>query len=233
MSGYVSRLGGFLFMAPRDIGLFLRSARTDASLEGLRTQLGDAGAFDAVYSGGDPWASADPRYVYQRHKYDVIASLLPPRRFASALDLGCGAGLLTRRIAARADSVLGMDISAAAVAQATQAHETCQNIRFAQGDIANLPASLEGVFDLLLLADALYYLPPPLDDAALRAVAAHIARLLQPGGVCVLANHFFTGMDAASRLSRRIHRAFAASPAFRVQSEHRRPFYLVSVLEKQ
>jgi len=233
MSGYASRLGGFMFMAPRDIGLFLRSARTDASLEVLRTELGNAGAFDEVYRGGDPWASADPRYRYQRRKYDAIASLIPRRHFASALDLGCGSGLLTGRIAPYADSVLGMDISAEAVAQARQAHESCPKVRFAQGDIGNLPAFLDGAFDLLVIADSLYYLPPPLDEAALATIAARLARLLQPGGVCVLANHFFSGLDPASRLSRRIHRAFSASPAFRVKSEHRRPFYLVSVLAKQ
>jgi SAM-dependent methyltransferase len=233
MSDYVSRLGGFMFMLPRDIGLFLRSARTDASLEALRTQLGNAAAFDEVYRGGDPWASSDPRFRYQHHKYDVIESLIPRRHFASALDLGCGSGLLTRRLAKCADAVLGLDISAAAVAQARQVHEAYPSVRFAMGDISNLPAFIDGAFDLLVITDSLYYLPPPLDDAALRPIAARMGSLLQPGGVCVLANHFFFGLDSASRLSRRIHRAFATSPAFRVKSEHRRPFYLVSVLEKQ
>jgi len=232
MSGYVSRIGDFMFMVPRDIGLFIRSARTDASLECLRTKLGDAAAFDKVYRSGDPWASSDPRYRYQSRKYDTIASFIPRRSYASALDLGCGSGLLARRIAARADSVLGMDISAEAVDQARQANEIYPNLSFAQGDINHLPALFDGAFDLLVIADSLYYLPPPLDEAALRAVAARVARLLQPGGICVLANHFFSGLDAASRLSRRIHRAFATSPTFRVRSEHQRPFYLVSVLEK-
>jgi len=232
MSGYVSRISDFMFMVPRDIGLFIRSARTDASLDGLRTKLGDAAAFDKVYRGGDPWASSDPRYRYQSRKYDTIVNFIPRRPYSSALDLGCGSGLLTRRIARRADAVLGMDISAAAVDQARQANEIYSNMRFAQGDINNLPAFIDGAFDLMVIADSLYYLPPPLDEAALRAVTDRLARLLQPGGVCVLANHFFSGLDAASRLSRRIHRAFATSPTFRVQSEHRRPFYLVSVLEK-
>jgi predicted O-methyltransferase YrrM len=66
----------------------------------------------------------------------------------------------------------------------------------------------------------------------LKALAQRMARLLRPGGVCLLANHYFSGADADSRLSRRIHQAFAWSPALTLVSEHRRPFYLVSVLER-
>ncbi len=220
-------------MSPRDIGLFLRSARTDASLAALRADLGNDGAFDAIYQGGDPWASADPRYVYQRRKYEVIASLLPRRRFASALDLGCGTGLLARRLAPHADAVLGIDISAAAIGKAAATHADVRNLRFAQGDIANLPDELDGGFDLLVLVDSLYYLPPPLDDGALKAIAWRLARLLRPGGICLLANHFFAGVDADSRLSRRIHQAFAWSPELTLVAEARRPFYLVSTLERQ
>jgi len=231
MSGSAGRVGG-LFMLPRDIGLFLRSARTDATIARVRTTHGNAAAFDAVYQSGDPWASADPRYRYQQHKYDVITALLPDRRYASALDLGTGVGLLARRLAARADQVLGIDISPAAVAQATAAHADIANLRFAEGDILHLPESLDGTFDLIALTDSLYYLPPPLTDATLKMLALRLARLLQPGGLCLLANHFFTGADADSRLSRRIHQAFAWSPGMHLLSEHRRPFYLVSVLQR-
>jgi len=232
MSAFTARAGGLLFMSPRDIGLFLRSARTDAALAGLRERLGNTSAFDAIYADGDPWASADPRYVYQRRKYEVIAGLVPRRHYASALDLGCGIGLLARRLVGLADTVLGVDISAAAVARAQVAHVGVDRLRFAQGDIADLPQNFDDKFDLLVLADSLYYLPPPLDDAMLTAIAARMARLLRPGGICLLANHFFAGLDADSRLSRRIHQAFAGSPGMTLKAAHRRTFYLVSILEK-
>ena len=58
------------------------------------------------------------------------------------------------------------------------------------------------------------------------------ADLIAPNGVCLLANHFFFAADADSRASRRIHRAFAACPRFRVISEHRRPFYLATMLAR-
>ena len=139
-------------------------------------------------------------------------------------------GLLGRRLAERADDVLGLDISQGAVERARALHLDVANLRFERGDVRDLPASLNGSFDLVVLVDVLYYLPPPLTNATLEALAMRAAALLAPGGLCLLANHSFFAADPDSRLSRRIHRAFARSPGFRVVSEHRRPFYLVSLL---
>ena len=69
-----------------------------------------------------------------------------------------------------------------------------------------------------------------MDDVSLSAIAARIGRLAAPGGLCLVANHYFFAGDRDSRLTRRIHDAFAASSAFAVVSTHRRPFYLASLL---
>lgn len=218
-------------MSLRDIGLFLRSARTDAAIRRMRPTLGAAGALEAVYAAEpDPWASASPLYRYQRRKYEVLASLLPPRRFQQALDLGCGLGLLSRHLAARAEMVLGIDIAPSAVARAHTLHADWPNLRFEAHDLLDLPQSFAGGFDLVAVADVLYYLSP-LDDARLTALAARIADLLAPGGICLLANHYFFGMDPQSRRSRQIHGAFARSLRFALLAEHRRPFYLVALLQ--
>lgn len=222
------------FMSPRDISLFLRSARTDAAIERDRAEHNDQTAFDTAYDkhGGDPWASGDRRYRYQSRKYDILANLLPAgRRFVQGLDLGSGLGLLGRRLARHADAVLGMDISSRAVEHARALNVDVPGLRFDRGDIRDIPASMDGCFDLVSIADTIYYLPRPLTDATLKALATRISRLLVPGGVCLLANHYFFAADPDSRVTRRIHSAFTWSPGFAVLSEHRRPFYLVSVLE--
>ena len=193
-------------------------------------RLGAAGALEAVYADDpDPWASASPRYRYQSRKYEVLASLLPSRPFERALDLGCGPGLLTRHLADRADSVLGVDISPSAVASARTLNADRPNTTFEAHDLLDLPATLDERFDLVVVADVLYYLSP-LDDAILRGVVERVARLLRPNGICLLANHYVVWLDPDSRRSRRIHRAFASSAAFRVQAEYRRPFYLATIL---
>lgn len=226
-----SWIGQLAFMAPRDIGLFLQSARTDAALARLRQTHGSRAAFEEVYTASpDPWASADAGFMYQRRKYRTLVSLLPAgRRFSRALDLGCGVGLLSRLLVAHADEVVGMDIAQAAVGHARAAHGMVGSLTFQQGDVLDLPAALDASFDLVVIADVLYYLLP-LNDAALAAIALRVADLLAPNGLCLLANHFFFTADADSRASRRIHRAFAACPRFHVVAEHRRLFYLVTML---
>ena len=219
------------FMSWRDIALFRRSARTDAALTRDRPRLGNRGALEAAYADADPWASADPAYRYQRRKYETILSLLPARRFRSALDLGCGVGLMTRMLAGHADTVLGLDLAQAAIDGAQARAPMPPSVSFAQADLLDLPSTMDEQFDLVILADTLYYLRP-IDDALLARLAVQAAQLLEPNGLCVLVNHYFTWADTDSRLSRRIHNAFVQSPAFTVVSNRRRPFYLVSILRK-
>jgi SAM-dependent methyltransferase len=218
------------FMLPRDVALFLRSARTDARIDRLRSTLGSAGAMEAVYAAdADPWASASPDYRYQSRKYEVLASLLPTGRYGRALDLGCGAGLLSRHLADHADEVLGVDVSATAIARARLRNADRPNTAFEVHDLLELPAAFDGLFDLVVIADVLYYLAP-LDDDLLARIAARVARMLTPGGTCVLANHYLCRLDPESRRSLRIHDAFKASNGLLPRQDHRRPFYLVSVL---
>ncbi len=243
LPGFFAGIGAFiassrraepwLAMLPADIGLFLKSARTDAKIARLRKEQGSQAAFEAAYrESDDPWVSASPRYRYQGLKYDRLVALLPATRFRYALDLGCGLGLLTQKLAARAERVLGIDIAPAAIENARRRAAGLGNVAFQAGDILNLPASLDGKFDLVVVADVLYYLSP-LDEGVLESVVARIADLLTPNGTCLLANHFFFAADPDSRVSRKIHRAFEACPRFAVMSEHRRAFFLATVFSER
>jgi SAM-dependent methyltransferase len=218
-------------MSPLDIGLFLQSARTDARIASLRSRIGARAAFESAYAGGaDPWASADRRYFYQRWKYEALIGLLPPgRRFSRALDLGSGTGTLALGLKGIADSVLGIDIAQSAVDGATALCANRPGISFRQADVGALDPALDGGFDLVVVADTLYYLDH-VDDVSLKNLAMRIARLLAPGGICLIANHYFFSGDRDSRLTRRIHDAFVWSPAFAHLATHRRPFFLASLL---
>ncbi len=223
----------WLAMLPGDIGLFLKSARTDSRIARRRRENGATAVFEAAYrESDDPWASASPRYRYQSLKYDRLVALLPHNRFTNALDLGCGLGLMSQRLAPYAEQVLGMDIAPTALVHARHRARNLDNVTFEAGDVMDLPASLDGRFDLVVVADLLYYLSP-LDEAVLAAIANRIAALLSPGGVCLLANHFFFAADPDSKMSRSIHRAFAACPRFAVTSEHRRAFFLATLLSER
>ncbi len=218
---------------PRDFTLFLVGARTDAAIARSRAAHGARAAFEAAYTrSDDPWASATPRYRYQQRKYEQIMALLPKRQFRQVLDLGCGLGLLSQRLATCSDAVVGIDVASAALDHARGRATGFDNISFTQGDILDLPHELNGRFDLVMVADILYYVSP-LTDEMLKALTARLADLLAPGGICVLANHFFFAADADSKLSRRIHDAFSWSPRFSVLSQHRKAFFLVTLLSRQ
>ena len=212
--------------------MLILGGKTDARIAQLRADFGDHVAFETLYSeSDDPWDSVNPRFSYQRRKYDTVMSLLPAnRRFGRALDLGCGLGALSCLLAERADSVLGLDVAQTAVDHARKRHATRSNLSFERGDILDLSKGLNGQFDILMIADTLYYLPST-SDVSLDAVVGKIADLLAPDGICVLTNHLFAfGWDEATRLSRRIHRAFCRSQRFRLISKHWRPFFLTTLL---
>ena len=220
------------FISWRDLPLFVRSARTDATLR-RRMEAGPArAAFEAAYEeADDPWASADPRYRYQSRKYEGMLACLPAgRRFSRALDLGCGLGLLAARLAARADAVVGIDLAQSALDRAARRTRHLPQLTYRQADIAALPDDLDGRFDLVVVADTLYYLARPIADATLLKMTARLSRLLAPGGLLLLANHWFFGLDAESKLTSRIHAAFRTCPSLTPRLSARRFFYRVDVL---
>lgn len=224
------------FMKLADIALFARSAQSDARIRDWWRDGSSADVFDRLYAHApenDPWASASPRFRYQHRKYDTVASLIPAAPYGRALDIGCGTGLFTEKLARTAREVVGIDVSSVAVDIARTRAKRVTNLDFMQADVRDVPSSWDGSFDLVTILDTLYYLPPPIDDDLLKGLASRLSRLLSPGGVLLLANHFFSGMDADSRFTRRIHDAFRWSPRLEAFGQYRRPFYLVSLLRSR
>ena len=219
------------FMTLRDIAFWVRSARADATLARFRASFDLGPAFDRLYgSTHDPYGATLPQFRYQRQKYDTLISMLPLRPYGAVLDIGCGLGVFARCLAPHAESVLGIDISEEAVRGARRLSPQFENIDYRQADIAAF-AGQEGCFDLVVLADTLYYLSP-LTDAVIDGIAARMAELLAPGGLLLLVNHFFFKIDPASRTTRRIHNRFIDSPGLALSAEHRKAFYLASLFER-
>jgi ubiquinone/menaquinone biosynthesis C-methylase UbiE len=97
------------------------------------------------------------------------------------MDAGCGAGREVCRFArlVPAGEVVGIDLAAGMV---NAAHRTARakgldNTAFVQSDIAALPGSFEGAFDLVYSSLAHHHYPEP--PTATRAVF----RALRPGGL--------------------------------------------------
>lgn len=220
------------FMNLADLRFWAQSFRADQRLAALRAAHGDEQAFDQLYAdGADPWGALGPRFRYQRLKYRRLVGLLPARRYHSVLDLGCGLGEVCRLLAPHAEAVLGLDFSASAVAQARSLSADQPHLSFEVGDVLHLALPCERQFDLVVVADVLYYLSPLTPDV-LAGVRDAVAGLLAPGGILALANHCLLGFDRDSKTTRSIHDVFAASPAWQQVRERWRPFFLTTVFQR-
>jgi SAM-dependent methyltransferase len=220
------------FMSFRDISFWIRSAKTDYLLKRLRRKHGDDKLFDRLYTlRPDPWSATVTYYRYQPRKYDTMLSLLPNCTYSRALDLGCGLGIFSRLLAKKAEQVVGVDISHFAVGAARDS-TALPNVAFRQADLRSLQSAAVGQFDLVVAADTIYYLPD-LSESALEAAREQVVSVLAPGGTLLLVNHYFFQIDSQSRMTRKIHDCFGRSQEVRLRSECRRPFYLVTVLQRR
>lgn len=90
-------------------------------------------------------------------------------RYARAFEPGCAAGDLTVLLAQRCDYLLATDGSDRALAQTRDRLSTLHHVNVEK---AWLPEDWpEGMFDLIVLSEFLYYLPAPDLDRLLRQVA--------------------------------------------------------------
>lgn len=125
--------------------------------------------------GQNSWLTAD--------EHDLFIEWLAPRPQSRILDVACGSGHTTLRIATRTGcEVQGIDIHEQAIAEARSAAGSAglaERARFGRHDAAQPLPFADGSFDGLICVDAINHLPDR------PAVVAEWARVLEPGGVLV------------------------------------------------
>jgi len=141
------------------------------------------------------------------------------RRFASALDLGCGTGLCGALVRPLVERLEGVDLSANMLAQAraTGAYDL-----LAQDDVAHHLQAAQQRYDLVLAADVFIYV------GALEPVFAGVADRMDKGGVfCFSVEEGDEDLALRSSLryvhSERSVRALAAAQGFRLLGLERQP----------
>ncbi len=102
---------------------------------------------------------------------EALELAAPGRRFASALDIGCGTGLMGEAVRDRVDHLTGVDLSPGMIARARE--RALYDALFAAEATSFLQGSPRGAFDCILAADALCYFGDlrPIFDACGRALA--------------------------------------------------------------
>jgi ubiquinone/menaquinone biosynthesis C-methylase UbiE len=135
----------------------------------------------------DRWARTYDLVGLQRSTYrpvhDAVLRRLDGISPEVVLDLGCGTGQLTRRLAARfpAATVVGVDLSAGMLLEARRADGGGRSPRYVRGDALALPVRTESV-DVAVCTESLHWYPDQ------QRVLTDLARILRPGGRLVIAS---------------------------------------------
>jgi SAM-dependent methyltransferase len=104
------------------------------------------------------------------------------------LDVGCGPGMLTVRLAHLVAEAVGLDPDAGMLAEGRGAAEQSgvMNIRWVRGLAADLPAAAPGLYRLVTFGQSFHWTDEQL-------VAETVYDLLEPGGTLALIVHTVTG----------------------------------------
>jgi len=108
----------------------------------------------------------------------IVTAAAPQGRLGRVLSVGCGDGAFELMLAARAESVLGVDLSSEAIAAARQGQSRAgiSNLEFRCLSVADLPVSER--FDTVVCVAFLHHLP----EAAMQYFLNASHARLQPGG---------------------------------------------------
>lgn len=161
---------------------------------------GDAGS---VIGDTQPVIPDERRWNHNIHYHPLILSALP-EGCRSALDVGCGEGVLTRQLRARVRQVVGIDRDERSIRLAEQS-TPARDIHYVTGDVLTHPF-VAGSFHAVASVATLHHL-----DA--EAGLLRMADLVAPGGALIV-----VGL-ARTRLPRDLHWELAA---FAIHRQHAR-----------
>lgn len=126
------------------------------------------------------WRVSELGRITDRIEAELMQRMLGPVAAKQVLDVGCGDGELSVRLAQQGARITGLDAEPRMLAAARSRASQCgQTVEFIEGDVGQLPFS-DGTFDIVVAVTVLCFVP----DAE-RALS-EMARVLKPGGRLVI-----------------------------------------------
>lgn len=135
------------------------------------------------------WAEAGRGEGMEQEHLPITLPVLEKMQFGpgdNVLDVGCGAGWLSRRLARSVPQgrVVGMDVSDEMIRHARRASVDFENLMFVTGEVEEIPWE-PNFFSHAISVESSYYWPDP--AAGIR----EILRVLKPGGSAwILINYY-------------------------------------------
>lgn len=148
----------------------------------IRIKRARPDSLDAFYA-----AETDPFHLdtnpYEHKKYDDLLAALQGRRYRRAWEIGCSIGSFTERLAGSCDQLLATEISQVAADRARERLRDKPQVQIVRQTFpVEAPAEM---FDLIVCADMLYYLPEAVLGQALSIIDAR----LEAGGALVVLHY--------------------------------------------
>jgi SAM-dependent methyltransferase len=147
--------------------------------------------FDGLWAKGDPWAIETAELTLREHAR--LIELLEGRQYGRVLEIGCGAGAFTRRLAAISDRVLALDISSAAIERAN-ALNTGSAVEFRVANVMEFNPRSEGPWDLVVMNEMICFLGWLYPFFNVAWLASELFAATAAGGRMIMANTMY-GME--------------------------------------
>jgi predicted TPR repeat methyltransferase len=173
---------------------------------------------DSLWKRGDPWDLENSDYELDRCA--ELLKMLEGRRYERVLEIGCGAGYLTRMLTAHADHIVALDISQTAIGRARSLDTGQTKVDFRVANIMDFKPQTDGPWDLIVFPETICYLGwlYPFFDVAWLAVQLFDAT--RSGGRLMLANSMGESEDWLLRpWIIRTYRDLFVNVGYRIESE--------------
>jgi predicted TPR repeat methyltransferase len=113
--------------------------------------------FEDLWTRGDPWLLESS--AYEDRRYHQLMETIHDRRYDKILEIGCGAGAFTRRLAGIANTLLAIDISETAINRARTIPSTSgATIAYRVANVMEYDFAADEPFDLVVMTETIYYL---------------------------------------------------------------------------
>lgn len=174
--------------------------------------------FDNLYAENpDPWDFE--KSEYEKEKYLKTIAAIPNKSYATALEIGCSIGVLTKMLATKCEKLLSIDISELALDMAKNRLKGNPNVEF---KLAGIPSNFpEGERDLIVMSEVGYYLS--IED--LKRTIRLIEQNLNVGGILILVHwtHFVKDYPLSGD---QVHDCFAKSALTHLEAQHTKDYRL-------